>query len=264
MARSIDASIKIVSFNIQAGVRADRYGDYLTKSWQHIFPHAEKAQNLSLIAAAVAPFDVVCLQEADGGSMRSGLVHQSRYIAAVAQFPSVLDQRNRQVGFKALPFANSGNAILSRIAPSTWAQHRLPGAGRGALEATFDLLAATHAQPASQCRIFNLHLALTPAAQQAQLAFLAAEISRWPHALIVTGDFNCTPDSLALQSFLHQTGLQLVDTAPSFPSWAPKRRIDLIAYRGMALKASWMLPMLASDHLGVAAEFLQPHNHGDG
>jgi endonuclease/exonuclease/phosphatase family metal-dependent hydrolase len=246
MARSIDASIKIVSFNIQAGVRADRYGDYLTKSWQHIFPHAEKAQNLSLIAAAVAPFDVVCLQEADGGSMRSGLVHQSRYIAAVAQFPSVLDQRNRQVGFKALPFANSGNAILSRIAPSTWAQHRLPGAGRGALEATFDLLAATHA------------------AQQAQLAFLAAEISRWPHALIVTGDFNCTPDSLALQSFLHQTGLQLVDTAPSFPSWAPKRRIDLIAYRGMALKASWMLPMLASDHLGVAAEFLQPHNHGDG
>ncbi len=238
--------LTLVSFNIQAGARSDRYHDYVTKAWQHILPGPSKTKNINDIAKAIAEFDVVCLQEADGGSVRSGFVHQAHRLAQLAGFATVLDQRNRKVGLKTLPFACSGNAILARLQCGNSREHTLPGAvpGRGAIEAS---IAGVH--------IFNLHLSLTANAQRAQLEYLAEHIGGKNGPLIVAGDFNCSDESPAVRAFVSALKLNIAPVGPSFPSWAPKRRIDLILYRGLELKRAWTLPMLASDHLAVAAEF---------
>jgi endonuclease/exonuclease/phosphatase family metal-dependent hydrolase len=247
---SIKKTLQVVSFNMHAGARADRFSDYLTNAWQHMLPSPGKTSNLAEIADALARFDLVCLQEADGGSTRSGFVHQSQQLALLAKFDTVIDQRNRKVGLKALPFTCSGNSILARAACHVWQDHALPGAvkGRGALAAQIDT-------PIGALRVINVHLSLTPKAQRAQLNYLQTLIAQDQQPLLLTGDFNCTPEQAVLQDFLHASALTLAPTPPSFPSWAPKRRIDLMLYRGLKLRKCWALPMLASDHLAVAAEF---------
>ena len=238
----------IASFNIQAGARADRYHDYVTKAWQHVLSGPSKTDNLAAIALAIAEFDLVCLQEADGGSTRSAFVHQAHRIANLANFGTVLDQRNRKVGLKKLPFSCSGNAVLARQGCNDWKDHALPGTvkGRGVIAADFPGV-----------RVFNLHLSLTANAQRIQLDYIAEHIAQQSEAepVIITGDFNATPNAPAVRAFIESLNLKIAPTAATFPSWAPTRQIDLILYRGLKLMRSWTLPMLASDHLGVAAEF---------
>ena len=239
--------LRVLSFNMHAGARADGFGDYLTKAWQHILPSPSKITNLREIASAIAGFDMVCLQEADGGSTRSGFMHQSHQLAMLAGFSTVIDQRNRKVGLKSLPFACSGNSILARRECVAWKEHSLPARlpGRGVLVAQF-----------GELTIFNVHLALTPSAQQIQLEFIAGLINACtsPQVLLM-GDFNCTPNSPPLTWFRKHAQLQWLPTGMSFPSWAPQRQIDLIFYRGLKVSNTWILPTLASDHLAVAAEF---------
>ena len=239
----------LASFNIQAGARADRYHDYVTKAWQHVLSGPSKSNNLAAIAEAISEFDLVCLQEADGGSTRSAFVHQAHRIASLANFGTVLDQRNRKVGLKYLPFSCSGNAVLARQGCNDWKEHALPGTvkGRGVIAASFEGV-----------RVFNLHLSLTANAQRMQLDYIAEQIALIPQAepVIVTGDFNATPSAPAVRAFIENLKLQMAPTAATFPSWAPTRQIDLILYRGLELRRSWTLPVMASDHLGVAAEFV--------
>lgn len=242
--------LRVLTFNMHAGARADRFGDYLTKAWQHVLPSPGKTSNLREIATAIAEFDVVCLQEADGGSTRSGFMHQSHQLAKMAAFGTVIDQRNRKVGLKSLPFACSGNSILARQPCLEWKEHSLPARlpGRGVLVGQFGALS-----------VFNVHLALTPTAQQIQLEFLAGLINSCTSAqILLMGDFNCTPTSPPLRWFREHVQLQWLPTEMSFPSWTPQRQIDLIFYRGLKIKKTWILPMLASDHLAVAAEFQLP------
>ena len=249
----LERAFTIASFNIQAGARADRYHDYVTKAWQHVLSGPSKSDNLVAIATAVSEFDLVCLQEADGGSTRSAFVHQAHRLANLANFGTVLDQRNRKVGLKHLPFSCSGNTVLARQGCNNWQEHPLPGAvkGRGVIAARFESMQALG------LNLFNLHLSLTANAQRIQLEYIAQLIDRLPktEAVIVTGDFNATPNTPAVRAFIESLQLGIAPTAATFPSWAPTRQIDLILYRGLKLKRSWTLPMLASDHLGVAAEF---------
>ncbi len=245
----LERGFSIASFNIQAGARADRYHDYVTKAWQHVLSGPSKSDNLTAIATAISNFDLVCLQEADGGSTRSAFVHQAHRIANLANFGTVLDQRNRKVGLKHLPFSYSGNAVLARQGCNDWKEHALPGTvkGRGVIAAGF-----------AGIRVFNLHLSLTANAQRMQLDYIAQLIALLPKTepVIVTGDFNATPNAPAVRAFIENLELEIAPTATTFPSWAPTRQIDLILYRGLKLSRSWTLPVLASDHLGVAAEFL--------
>lgn len=246
-AEAVPERLRVLSFNMHAGARAAGFRDYVIKAWQHVLPSPGKLINLQEIAAAITGFDVVCLQEADGGSTRSGFLHQSHQLAMLAGFGTVIDQRNRKVGLKSLPFACSGNSILARRSCQAWQEHALPARlpGRGVLQAQFGALS-----------VFNVHLALTPSAQKIQLEFLAGLINACASPQVVlTGDFNCIPSSPPLRWFREHVQLHWLPTGMSFPSWSPQRQIDLIFYRGLTVRDTWILPTLASDHLAVAAEF---------
>ena len=67
--------IKLLSYNIQAGISTARYRHYLTHSWKHVLPHAQRFSNLDRIARLVKDYDIIGLQELDAGSLRSNNVN---------------------------------------------------------------------------------------------------------------------------------------------------------------------------------------------
>lgn len=83
-----DGRLRLLSFNIQVGISTERYRHYLTRGWQHLLPHAGRATNLKRIGELLADYDLVALQEADGGSLRSGYVNQVEHLAQLGRSPT--------------------------------------------------------------------------------------------------------------------------------------------------------------------------------
>ena len=73
--------LRLLSANIQAGSSTRRYSDYVTRSWSHALPAGNKRGSLDAIAQMAAEHDIVGLQEADPGSLRSGFTNQTHYRA---------------------------------------------------------------------------------------------------------------------------------------------------------------------------------------
>jgi len=42
--------IQLLSYNIQAGIQTTRYRHYITRSWKHVLPHAQRFSNLDRVA----------------------------------------------------------------------------------------------------------------------------------------------------------------------------------------------------------------------
>ena len=70
-----DSRLRLLSFNIQVGNSTEKYRHYLTRGWQHLLPHKGRTGNLQKIGDLLSDFDLVALQEADGGSLRSGYIN---------------------------------------------------------------------------------------------------------------------------------------------------------------------------------------------
>ena len=79
-------SLRLLSCNILAGGSVHSYRDYVTQSLKHMLPGRAKQANLDSLARLIGDFDVVGLQEADAGSLRSGFLNQTGYLAWHAIF----------------------------------------------------------------------------------------------------------------------------------------------------------------------------------
>ena len=129
-----DGRLRLLSFNIQVGISTERYRHYLTRGWQHLLPHHGRAGNLQRIGALLADYDLVALQEVDGGSLRSGYINQVERLAELGAFPYWYQQLNRDLG----RLAQHSNGVLSRLRPDLVEDHPLPGPpGRGAILVRF-------------------------------------------------------------------------------------------------------------------------------
>ena len=115
--------LKLLSANIQAGSSTRRYSDYATRSWSHVLPMGNKRGMLDAIAKLAGRHDIVGLQEADPGSLRSGFTNQTHYLAERAGLAYWTHQPNRSVG----GVASSANGLLSRLEPRLVEDHALPG-----------------------------------------------------------------------------------------------------------------------------------------
>ena len=127
--------LRLLSVNIQAGSSTRRYSDYVTRSWSHALPSGNKRVSLDSIAKMAGEHDIVGLQEADPGSLRSGFTNQTHYLAEQGGFDYWSHQTNRNVG----RVASSANGLLSKLEPMEVSDHALPGriGGRGVLLARF-------------------------------------------------------------------------------------------------------------------------------
>lgn len=243
-------TLRLLSCNIQAGSSTRRYRHYFTRGLNHLLPVAGKRDNLELIAELAGPFDIVGLQESDPGSLRSGFTNQTHYLAERGEFPYWSHQPNRRVG----ALASSANGLLSRWQPHEVLDYPLPGRlpGRGVLVARYG---GDHAA----LTVAIAHLSLGLQSRRAQLAFLAELLADAPHAVLM-GDFNCAPDAPEMRPLYLRTRLQPAqETAPTFPSWRPRRVLDHILSSGaFEVLDHRTLPAANSDHLAVAATLVVP------
>ena len=82
-----ERGLRLLSYNIQAGIDTRRYREYVTKGWKHLLPSRERLRNLNLIAEMLHGYDLVGLQEVDSGSLRSGFVDMTEYLAHRSGYP---------------------------------------------------------------------------------------------------------------------------------------------------------------------------------
>jgi endonuclease/exonuclease/phosphatase family metal-dependent hydrolase len=243
-------TLRLLSFNIQAGTSTAHYHHYVTHSWRQILPHSQRTENLDAIAGLIQPYDMVALQEADSGSLRSGFINQSRYLASQAGMPFWCHQSNRKVG----NVAYAGNGFLSRFEPDAVEEFRLPGVipGRGSLMARFG-------KGAGALVIAVVHLALGKRARKQQLEFLSRQLRVYPN-LVVMGDLNTVVSSQELQDFCDRLRLSTpTANLPSYPSWQPQRAIDhILLSQSIQCLGARVVDVSYSDHCPVELELQLP------
>ncbi len=245
--------IRLLTFNIQVGISTGSYRHYLTRSWQHFLPNRKRIENLDRIAALLRNYDVIALQECDGGSLRSGYINQVQYLAEAAGIPYWHQQLNRNLG----QLAQHSNGLLSRYKPLSVEEHKLPGLipGRGAI-------VARYGSEEDPLVLVMLHLSLSKSAQQKQLGFIQELISDYQHVVLM-GDLNNHAEQLLCNTPLKHTNLvPLPATAHSFPSWRPERALDhILVSPSLEIRRSEVVSFPVSDHLPVALDIKLPSGY---
>ncbi|HHM04382.1 MAG TPA: EEP domain-containing protein [Gammaproteobacteria bacterium] len=245
-----------MSYNIQTAVASVRPHHYLTRGWKHVLPHSSTFDNLDRIARLIGQYDIVALQEADAGSLRSYFINQVEYLARRGQFAHWFHQTNRDFG----KLAQQSNGLLSKLPPGNISQHRLPGLipGRGAM-------VVNYGHRHTRLALILVHLALGRRARQQQLAYIAELLGDYRHA-VVMGDFNCPSHSPEMEAFLDQTELCApAEQLHTFPSWRPMRNIDhILVTPSLPVTRMQVLNHVISDHLPIAMELEIPAEVGLG
>ena len=247
-----DRRLRLLSFNIQVGNSTQSYRHYLTRSWQHVLPHKGRAGNLERIGDLLGDFDLVALQEADGGSHRSGYINQVKYLAQQGEFPYWYQQLNRNLG----RLAQHSNGLLSRLRPAVIEDHPLPGpAGRGAILVRFG-------EGPDALVVVIMHLALGTKTRTRQLAYIRELIGGYQHQVLM-GDMNTHANDLLHTSPLRDLGLLAPQMEATFPSWRPQRCLDhILLSPSLTLERVQVLDQPISDHLPVAVDIRLPGSVG--
>lgn len=254
-AQVVRNSLRLLTYNMQVGINSRAFRHYLTRSWQHFLPHPDRLDNLNSIAGMLAGFDVVALQEADGGSIRSGHLNQVQYLAEMGGFPYWYQQLNRNLG----RFAQHSNGLLSRIKPELIADHKLPGRlpGRGAIFMRYE----NEAEPLV---FVVLHLSLGRRAQMYQLGYIKELIADYKHVVIM-GDLNSCAEKILHLSPLSDVKLQCPEGSyNSYPSWRPVSGLDhILVSPSLRIKRAEVVSYALSDHLPVAVEIALPDSEAE-
>ncbi|MEQ1439762.1 endonuclease/exonuclease/phosphatase family protein [Fontimonas sp. SYSU GA230001] len=238
--------LRVLTLNIQVGMPTEHFGHYVTGAWRHVLPSASARRNLDRIAEFASDFDVVALQEADAGSLRTSQINQVEYLARRAGFSHWKAAVNRDLG----PFAQHALGFLSRYELHDVHHHALPGRlpGRG-------VLGAWVREPGhAPVHLMVAHLALGRASRGRQFEYLAG-LAQPQADTVLMGDFNCEPLELARHPELRRIGFRAIHADPTYPSWKPTRSIDhVLVTPSVRAAPARVLDTRLSDHLPVATE----------
>lgn len=242
--------LRVLCANIQAGATTRKTSDYLVKSWNVWLPFG-KSGTLSNIAKVAKEHDLVGLQEADGGSLRSGFVCQARLIGKMAELPHASGQVNREIG----PIMASGNALLSRFEPKAVHSIPLPSKipGRGIMLGEYVL------ENKEILSVIVAHLSLSASARRTQLQVIASILENSKHAILM-GDLNTPASSPEMKMLFDQTPLHYPHhIVATYPAWSPSRAIDhIIVGGGLICEEVSSLSIGGSDHLALTARIVLP------
>lgn len=244
----VPETVKLLTYNIQAAIGTSNYLHYVTRSWRHVLPDWRGVQRLDSIGKVINEYDLVALQEVDGGSLRSSFINQVAYLADICKFDYWYQQLNRDFG----RLGQFSNGILSRFTPYEVEDHKLPGLkGRGAIVAKYGN--AKH-----PLVLVGVHLALSERARYRQLDYLRDLVQGYEH-VIVMGDMNCRGDQI-IDTPLRDTHLiQVKEEHHTFPSWKPDRSIDhIMVSPSLTIRDVQVLDIVHSDHRPISMEVVLP------
>jgi len=239
--------MRILSYNIQAAINARSYLSYTWQWHRQILPGPAKRKTLARIAAYISQFDLICLQEIDLGGLRNGFRNHVEQLRELTGLPYSLAQTNRRLGKLSL----HGNLILSKMPLREVLNRPLPSRipGRG-------VRAGAVATTRGELVVANIHLSLGALDQHRQLRFIRGQLAAWENVLI-TGDYNCTPDAPQLRILAEHGYRRLGDTSPTFPSWRPHKALDHAFLKGGLSARSFVSDERDSDHLPRVIELAE-------
>jgi endonuclease/exonuclease/phosphatase family metal-dependent hydrolase len=240
--------LRLATFNIKHGAPARDYrGDPVAV--------AEACADLQA--------DVLALQEVDDGVPRSGLADLAAAVARATGMEMVFAPTMRLRG------GRYGNALLVRgeieahevvkLKGARWLQGRR-GGGRvfPVWREPRNAILATVRVGGHRLSVAATHLATQPKISKKQLSQVAARLQRMPEPWVLLGDLNRTTDQVLADPVL--AAMELVRGSPTFPAWRPRRTIDHIAARGLALGDASVKAVRSprvSDHLALVVDV--PH-----
>ncbi|WPU63329.1 endonuclease/exonuclease/phosphatase family protein [Peredibacter starrii] len=239
--------------------------------------------------------DVICLQEVDFESSRSGDLNQAQYLAAKAGYPYVAEAVSWDANYIPFPYwplknnfgrVKSGGAILSKYPLKN---HSVTLLEKPQSQPWWYNLFYLHRYfqtvtielDEKEYKIVNLHLeAFDKIDRLKQVGQLVDKVKR-EGIDFVAGDFNMLPASATKRSKFYNEddyendasyeGMQvskLSEVVPddiyakdektyfTFPAWAPDRRLDYIFYKpGLKMMRAEVLSSALSDHLPLRATF---------
>jgi len=243
----MNTRVRLAICNLQSGIGTTRgYWQYLTTAWKYGFPHDSRPIERAADFLREEDIDLAALSEIEGGSRRSRGTDQLELLAYRSDLPY-------QAFFPTLVLArrvNQGNAACSRWPLTHINNHPLPGVG----EPRFLSEAHVHIDQ-HKFRLFITHLSLERPVRAPQIRHIAQHIGQEDIPTILAGDFNVKEDAeLAL---LEDTILKKAASAPTFPSWAPKKALDHLFFSNhFELVHHYAFDgYLFSDHLPLVAEF---------
>jgi endonuclease/exonuclease/phosphatase family metal-dependent hydrolase len=243
-------TIRLLSYNVQAGIRTGRYRHYITHSWKHILPHPQRFSNLDRIAQLVKGYDIVGLQELDAGSLRSSYINLTEYLSEKADMPFWNDQTNRRIG----RLASHSLGVLSRFHPVEIVEHRLPGRipGRG-------VLFIRYGNRRESLVVLILHLALSKRARMSQLDYISEIVNEYRHVVLM-GDMNFKSQSEEMDYLIERTMMsEPYHGADTFPSWQPQQNIDhILVTPTLQVDHVRALNFSLSDHLPLEMQITLP------
>lgn len=245
---------RLLSCNIQVGIRTDTFRDYATGAWKHLLPHGDRLRMLAQLADRMRGYDLVALQETDSGSLRTGYISQTEYLARRAGYSWWGERTNRRLG----RLAQHSIGAMARIEPTKVMPLALPGRpGRGALLLRF------FGDGEDGLTVVIVHLALGRATRRLQLDHVAELIEEAGHA-VVMGDFNAQHAAPEMKRFFDRTQLvEPVERLNTWPSWKPLHNFDhILTTPELALSPPRVLDDTPSDHLPVALEIRLPSGCG--
>jgi len=242
--------VRLLSYNVQTGISTARYRHYVTHSWKHLLPHAQRFSNLDRIANLIRDYDIIGLQEVDAGSLRSGYINLTKYLSDRSGHPFWYDQTNRRLG----RFAQHSTGLISRFSPTEIVEHRLPGRipGRGALFIRFG-------SRLESLVVLILHLALSRRARIRQLDYVSEIVNEFPHVVLM-GDMNCYSNSAEMDFLINRTMMrEPFHGLDTFPSWRPQHNIDhILVTPTLQVDRVNVLNYSLSDHLPVEMDIILP------
>ena len=194
--------------------------------------------------------DVVGLVEIDTGSFRTGYLDQTSLIAEqLSGYSSCAVKYGlSSIGRKLPILRKQANAFFSKNKPEQIRNYYMPfGFKRLVLEIQLNGI-----------RFFLLHLALQKTTRKAQLEYVKKIVSINPGPMIIGGDFNTFDGDQELDTFIRD--LDLYDpnekNLPTFPSQAPKKKLDFILCSRSIHSISFKIPEVKfSDHLPLILDF---------
>lgn len=244
------SKLRLLSYNVQVGIAAAGYRDYIFHGWKHVLPYRDRIINLHRIARLIKEFDMVGLLELDGGSLRSGYVNHAEYLAKEARFPHWYDKVNRKWGSIAL----HSMGFLSKYAPIEVTRYSLPARmpGRSALKICYG-------NQEDPLVLVLVHLSLSRNARLLQMEFVSEILRGHKHAILM-GDMNCNSESRELAMLLRETNLRMpYPNMYTYPSWNPKRHIDhILVSPSIRIDCVEVLNCPLSDHLPISMEVTLP------
>jgi endonuclease/exonuclease/phosphatase family metal-dependent hydrolase len=237
---------KLLVYNIAygQGLQGSKQG-YL-KFWRRLFPPKKTALQLIESISQQKP-DILSLVELDTGKQQKILQSKLNY-KYTCSHPKYSFQGLQKI-FKYIPLLRKqGNGLFSQYEIQTTYHMLANGMKRLVIETTLFC--------PQQITIFTVHLSLRRKTRALQLLQLQKIIATKTNPIIITGDFNATPDEL--KHFLQQT--QTIDISPNaytFPTYRPRKKIDyILASPSIKPIKSEVLNWHFSDHKPLFVEFI--------